>query len=157
VTVDTIDFRYGHCQNGPRWFWCVEQPDGASSYGWEDTERGAISAARSFMVRTTNGAHYSAEHRKGLAERKLKSLPEKNQATKRPRQPRYSKKPRPTKADYELWKRLQPVPRPAAPVEDLAALRAAMLNAHPDRGGSNETFIEARQRYEAARDKAGRK
>ena len=34
---------------------------------------------------------------------------------------------------------------------DLAALKAAMVQAHPDRGGSSAAFIEARQRYVAAR------
>src|SRR5688500_18326251 len=37
---------------------------------------------------------------------------------------------------------------------DLAALRAEMAAAHPDRGGSNEAFIAARQRYEQARKAA---
>ena len=34
---------------------------------------------------------------------------------------------------------------------DLRKLKAAMATAHPDRGGSNATFIEARSRYVAAR------
>lgn len=34
---------------------------------------------------------------------------------------------------------------------DLAALKAAMADAHPDRGGTEEAFIAARQRYERAR------
>jgi hypothetical protein len=34
---------------------------------------------------------------------------------------------------------------------DLAALKAAMTAAHPDKGGSSAAFIEARQRYVAAR------
>ncbi|MFH8813092.1 hypothetical protein ACH4GZ_38835 [Streptomyces hygroscopicus] len=33
----------------------------------------------------------------------------------------------------------------------LAELKAAMAAAHPDRGGSNEAFIAARERYEMAR------
>lgn len=36
---------------------------------------------------------------------------------------------------------------------DLAALKAEMAAAHPDRGGSDEQFIAARQRYENARSK----
>ncbi|MDX3354725.1 hypothetical protein PV703_15705 [Streptomyces sp. ME01-24h] len=36
----------------------------------------------------------------------------------------------------------------------LPELRKAMADAHPDRGGSNEAFIAARTRYEAARRKA---
>jgi hypothetical protein len=35
--------------------------------------------------------------------------------------------------------------------DDLAALKSAMAAAHPDRGGSSAAFIEARQRYVAAR------
>jgi hypothetical protein len=34
---------------------------------------------------------------------------------------------------------------------NLAELKAAMASAHPDRGGSNEAFIAARERYEMAR------
>jgi hypothetical protein len=34
---------------------------------------------------------------------------------------------------------------------DLAALKKAMANAHPDRGGTNEAFIEAHKAYLAAR------
>lgn len=33
----------------------------------------------------------------------------------------------------------------------LSELRKAMADAHPDRGGTNEAFIAARQRYEAAK------
>ncbi|MDX3232926.1 hypothetical protein [Streptomyces sp. ME19-01-6] len=44
---------------------------------------------------------------------------------------------------------------PALPDYDqkpnLAELKAAMATAHPDRGGSNEAFIVARERYEKAR------
>jgi hypothetical protein len=37
------------------------------------------------------------------------------------------------------------------PPPDLPALKAEMAAAHPDRGGSNAAFIEARARYVAAR------
>ena len=40
--------------------------------------------------------------------------------------------------------------KPPGPA-DLAALKEAMANAHPDRGGSNAAFIEARAAYVAAR------
>ncbi len=40
----------------------------------------------------------------------------------------------------------QPVPE-AAPIKEL---RRAMVNAHPDRGGTAEQFIEAHRRYETA-------
>jgi hypothetical protein len=33
---------------------------------------------------------------------------------------------------------------------DIQALRRAMADAHPDRGGTNEEFIAARERYERA-------
>ena len=39
---------------------------------------------------------------------------------------------------------------------DLAALRAEMAAAHPDRGGSDKAFIAARTRYERARASSGR-
>ena len=39
---------------------------------------------------------------------------------------------------------------PARP--DPSTLRAAMANAHPDRGGSDAAFIAARARYQAARE-----
>ena len=38
----------------------------------------------------------------------------------------------------------------------LAELKQAMADAHPDRGGTDEAFIAARQRYEQARAKADR-
>ncbi len=83
-----------------------------------------------------------------LAERKVKTArPVAETERARPRRP---KKPRPTKADHELWKQLQAM-RPAPPLEpDLATLRQAKLNSHPDRGGTAEAFIQARQRYLAA-------
>lgn len=40
---------------------------------------------------------------------------------------------------------------PSAPKPSIADLKAAMAAAHPDRGGTNETFIAARRRYETAR------
>ena len=39
--------------------------------------------------------------------------------------------------------------RPKPP--SLSELKQAMADAHPDRGGTNEAFIAARQRYERAR------
>ncbi|MGS2592051.1 hypothetical protein [Streptomyces hebeiensis] len=42
--------------------------------------------------------------------------------------------------------------RPQRPT--LAALKAEMAAAHPDRGGSDEAFIAARQRYQRARASA---
>ncbi|MFJ8766668.1 hypothetical protein [Streptomyces clavifer] len=39
------------------------------------------------------------------------------------------------------------------PAQDLKALKAAMADAHPDRGGSSEAFIAARQRYVQARQR----
>jgi hypothetical protein len=55
----------------------------------------------------------------------------------------------------DLTVHLQP-PQLWPPVElGLAALKAEMAAAHPDRGGSDAEFIAARQRYEKARAKAG--
>lgn len=42
--------------------------------------------------------------------------------------------------------------RPKSP--SLTELRQVMADAHPDRGGSDEAFIAARARYEAARARA---
>jgi hypothetical protein len=42
--------------------------------------------------------------------------------------------------------------RPKPP--SLPELRKAMTDAHPDRGGSDEAFIDARQQYEAAKGRA---
>lgn len=42
------------------------------------------------------------------------------------------------------------IPRRAKP-PTLPELRKAMADAHPDRGGTHEAFIAARQRYESAR------
>jgi hypothetical protein len=39
---------------------------------------------------------------------------------------------------------------------DLQTLKAAMAAAHPDRGGSNQAFIEARKRYVEARRRTRR-
>lgn len=48
----------------------------------------------------------------------------------------------------DLSKRAKPAMR-AKP--DLAKLRAEMVVAHPDRGGTNEAFIAAHQRYVRAK------
>jgi hypothetical protein len=57
--------------------------------------------------------------------------------------------------DYRLFASLEAVladqPRNDRKPPDLAALKAAMAAAHPDKGGSPAAFIEARQRYVAAR------
>ena len=39
-------------------------------------------------------------------------------------------------------------------LQSLAELKQAMADAHPDRGGSDEEFIAARRRYEAAKPSA---
>ena len=60
-------------------------------------------------------------------------------------------------ADYQLYASLEglltDLGRNRKPEErlDLAALKAAMAAAHPDKGGSPAAFTEARQRYVAAR------
>jgi hypothetical protein len=56
--------------------------------------------------------------------------------------------------------RPKPQPKPglsAAKRGELADLKEAMANAHPDRGGSSERFIQARKRYMAARMAGGGK
>lgn len=51
--------------------------------------------------------------------------------------------------DFHLY--LTPPELPQYTRPDLADLKAAMAAAHPDRGGTEEEFIAARQRYERAR------
>lgn len=51
--------------------------------------------------------------------------------------------------DFHLYLAEPELPQARKP--DLAELKTAMTEAHPDRGGSNEAFIEARRRYEAAK------
>lgn len=62
-------------------------------------------------------------------------------------------------ADGEIWHRslarylhLTPPEIPNCPkAPSLTELKAAMVAAHPDRGGTDAEFIAARQRYEKAR------
>lgn len=59
-------------------------------------------------------------------------------------------------ADFHLYA-VPPEPaKHASAAPDLAALRTAMADAHPDRGGTSEAFIAARTRYKRALDKAKR-
>jgi hypothetical protein len=52
--------------------------------------------------------------------------------------------------DY-LWRRAGERARPAPPAApSVQQLRRAMVNAHPDRGGSAEQFIQAHRRYQTA-------
>jgi hypothetical protein len=44
--------------------------------------------------------------------------------------------------------------RPEPSVPDLKALKAAMADAHPDRGGTSEAFVAARARYLRAKQRA---
>ena len=52
-------------------------------------------------------------------------------------------------ADLYRWERerAEQAERQAPPIKEL---RRAMADAHPDRGGAAEQFIEARRRYETA-------
>ncbi|MDX3026738.1 hypothetical protein [Streptomyces scabiei] len=52
--------------------------------------------------------------------------------------------------DFHLYLNPPELEQPATP--DLATLRAEMAHAHPGRGGTDEAFIAARQRYERARN-----
>jgi hypothetical protein len=56
-------------------------------------------------------------------------------------------------ADFHLYAEPPEVDQrnSVAPAPDLKALKQAMADAHPDRGGSSESFIEARERYLRAR------
>jgi hypothetical protein len=147
-----ITFRFDCYRDGPRWTWIVEG-GGENVQGGAPTERSAMQAARLMMRRIANGEPFRMEQ--GLAEHEDPAERE------QPQQP----KPRPTQADHSLWERLQaamrrpePAPHRAQPgPAELAELRAAMLNAHPDRGGSSAAFILAHARYEAARRAASRK
>lgn len=51
--------------------------------------------------------------------------------------------------DFHLYLAEPVIEQPQKP--SLAKLKAAMAAAHPDRGGTDEAFIAARQRYERAR------
>ncbi|WNI19209.1 hypothetical protein [Actinacidiphila sp. ITFR-21] len=53
--------------------------------------------------------------------------------------------------DNHLYLNPPELRQPAKP--DLPALKAAMAAAHPDRGGSDAEFINARQQYETARNR----
>ena len=55
--------------------------------------------------------------------------------------------------DFHLYLAQPVIEESAKP--GLAALKAAMAAAHPDRGGSDAEFVAARQRYERARQRAG--
>jgi hypothetical protein len=50
-----------------------------------------------------------------------------------------------------FWTKPKPAYMEAVKLPDLKALKAAMADAHPDRGGSSEAFIRAREAYEAAK------
>jgi hypothetical protein len=52
--------------------------------------------------------------------------------------------------DFHLYLNPPELEQPAKP--DLAALRAEMAAAHPDRGGTDVEFIAARQRYQKAKE-----
>ncbi|WP_042389674.1 hypothetical protein [Streptacidiphilus melanogenes] len=54
-----------------------------------------------------------------------------------------------------LWLK-EPAVATSAKKPTLSELKQAMADAHPDRGGSDEAFIAARQKYETARRRAGR-
>ena len=54
-------------------------------------------------------------------------------------------------AEYHLHRGEREPAKKAAPQEDLIKrLRRAMADAHPDRGGTAEQFIQARRRYQTA-------
>lgn len=56
--------------------------------------------------------------------------------------------------DLRLWL-TPPTIWPPQQQPDLAALKAQMAAAHPDRGGTDEAFVTARALYEKARTQAG--
>jgi hypothetical protein len=62
--------------------------------------------------------------------------------------------------DHHLFAAFEDAEKDIAPFEvgtpDVRQLRREMADAHPDAGGSNETFIAARQRYERGRAQAER-
>ena len=98
-----------------------------------------MTAAMAAVVNLRNGSLMTARLVHGYANRKLKELDEADRTHK----------------SYGWWEedaglRAAPPP-PAAQSEDLHELKVTMAAAHPDRGGSNAAFIEARKRYVAAR------
>jgi hypothetical protein len=123
--------QYGHCEAGIRWFWFARKiPDITTErYGYVGDECDAIAASREAVKALAGREPTCAMFTTRGAVFRLKQLRKADRAARRK-----------TKA-------------PAA----LAKLRQAMLDAHPDRGGSSEAFIEARERYETARRAAGKK
>ena len=100
-----------------------------------------MTAAMAAVVNLRNGSLMTARLVHGYANRKLKELDEAN-----------------GHRSYGWWEedaRLRPAPPPPAArseaLPDLHELKVTMAAAHPDRGGSNAAFIEARKRYIAAR------
>lgn len=53
-------------------------------------------------------------------------------------------------SDYQVY--LNPPPVEMTQQPSLAELKQQMADAHPDRGGNDEAFIAARQRYERAKE-----
>ena len=60
---------------------------------------------------------------------------------------------RPAESDLYRWER-QRAGRTAPQAPFVSQFRRAMLDAHPDRGGTAEQFIQARRRYQTALQQA---
>lgn len=239
---DDILFLYGRCRSGRKWFWAVRSSYRLEkeAHGWEDTEQGALDAARAAVKEFVQGHRTGAFFDAGTASYKLKEINAERRAARPSSSSTHSK---PTEYlfsyhayvsdqdsrvtryfyrfqivkktakriyyldtaeeideltgelvdrgyplipdlkyvqhgfvdrqkleadgevrnrgrhwssdDYHLYASLQTVRERHslcdAAREDISALKAAMAAAHPDRGGSNEAFIEARRRYVDAR------
>lgn len=208
---------YGRCRSGSRWFWaCSTSGDELPPrHGWEDTEQGALSAARASAAQLKSGAAVLIQ-RHGYAAHVLKEVNAERRA-KRPRpqsagvhrveylygssgsnlppwvvQFRITKKTAKrvyfvrhddpdAKIHYvdrqELESRGKAVNRsvgwwsaastlyrnrrdalperePRQSTVSLRDLKARMVAAHPDKGGTSAEFIVARQAYEQARRRA---
>jgi hypothetical protein len=81
---DELDFRFGRCRSGQRWFWVVhdwhalvrrgEDHEADYSQGWEDTEELAEAAVRAAIANRANGQPASATLVHWLASDRLKEL-----------------------------------------------------------------------------------
>jgi hypothetical protein len=126
--------QYGHCDTGVRWFWYAGKLLDAASerFGYVGDEGDAIIASREAVKAIAGSDAACAVLSPDVAANKLKALRKAEQALKRKQAKR-------------------------KPAPDLAALREAMLDAHPDRGGSSEKFVAARAAYVEAKTAAEKK
>lgn len=125
---------WGRCPTGTRWFWtAVDLGSGARLDGRTDTQQQATDQAHQAVRQLARGRLASVHVIHAAATARLHSLTE----AQNPRRSRI----------------LQPTEPPQT---DLKELKAQMRAAHPDMGGTEEAFVQARARYVAARNRQAR-